>query len=637
MIAGVALVTLAGCTFDAPAGTAGAAGTKTSLKEAPMLTKLVKEGKLPELAKRLPAKPAVAASFGGTALYGGTLKRGQLDAGDRGVMQAFATASFVEWDEDNRKPVPSLAEKFESNDDMSEFTMTLRSGLKWSDGEPYTADDVLFVMQNWLGNKTMMPSAPYWFSSADKSVPQAEKVSDTVIKISFTSPTPLWPKYLSNPSVGGQFVKPLHYLRQFHPDFTDQGTVDAQAKAAGFDSWDKYFADRDNTWTNPDVPVMGAYRVITSASSASGTADLERNPYYYKTDADGRQLPFVDRLQVQILAQEALDLRAANGDLDFQAQFLGYNTTQVYLQNAEKNGFHVDRWTPAGSLLSLCPNLSHKDPEIRELFSKKEFRGALSQAINREAINKSLLGGLGVVMQPVAPKGDEYYSDGIGKNFLEFDADAANSALDELGLTEKDSNGVRLMNSGKPLDFVLLYVDATTEIARTDAYSMVVKDLANVGIKLTLKPADSTLYTQSRTTNDYDIDGTTVPQTKFDLEPVWYVPTGGNSHSAPAFGQWYASAGESGEQPSADVQKLLDSWDALRTATSDDARVKAGKAIMKQHSDECYMIGILALPFVPVVINNDLLNVRDDKPELAFVLGRERVTKPEQLAFATGE
>src|SRR5690606_28626228 len=157
-----------------------------------------------------------------------------------------------------------------------------------------------------------------------------------------------------------------------------------------------YFADRADPWNNPELPVLGPYR-LTSAAGPGGTASMERNPYYWKTDPSGRQLPYIDKLQVQVLDQAALDLRASNGDLDFQGHFLGYNTTQVYLQNAESKGFRVLRWKPIASLLALAPNLSHADPAWRALFAEKDFRHALSYAINREEINQTLLGGLGEV------------------------------------------------------------------------------------------------------------------------------------------------------------------------------------------------------------------------------------------------
>src|SRR5690606_12869015 len=138
---------------------------------------------------------------------------------------------------------------------------------------------------------------------------------------------------------------------------------------------------------------VGARVVTSPASSSSATAELERNPYSRMPDPSGRPLPYTDGIQVQVLAQDALDLRAANGDLDFQVNHLGYNTTQVYLENAEQRGYKVLRWAPTGSLLAMNFNLSHKDEGMWALFAEPDFRAAFSQAIDREDMNARMLGG----------------------------------------------------------------------------------------------------------------------------------------------------------------------------------------------------------------------------------------------------
>ena len=610
-------------------------GTPSDVKESPVLAAMVEAGSLPKLEERLPVTPMEVKPLHSEGQYGGTLRRAQLDAGDNGVLQSFASAGLLEWNWEANEQVPSLAENSPLRPTNTEYTFKLRQGLKWSDGEPFTTADIKFTVDDWLNNGTLVPFPPFWFSDGGKT-PAVEFVDDLTFTVKFSKPFALFSKYMAHPAVANQLIKPAHYLKQFHATHTEQATVDAAAKSAGFEGWNQYFADRDNWWTNPERPVMGAFQVVTPASGASRVAERNRNPYYWKVDPSGRQLPYIDDVQVQVLAQDAIDLRASNGDLDFQANFLGYNTTQVYQQNAESRGFKVLRWMPTGSLLALNFNLSHKDEVLRELFMNKDFRAAFSQGIDREAMNQTLLGGLGVITQAGSPEGDAYFDEAFRKKNLDYKPDEANALLDGLGLTTKDAKGIRQMKDGRPLGIVVAYVDDTSKIPRSDAFNMVKADLAKIGIDLVLRPVDGSLYGELRSGNDFDMSGTTVTESDWDLEPVWYIPTAGNSHSAPGYGLWYASSGKEGMEPPAEIKELMDTWDSLTAAETPEARVEAGKKIMSIHDEQTYIVGLLKLPFQPVVVNEKLINVRDDQPQLSFYYGREGITKPEQLYFNQG-
>lgn len=637
-LAAAAALALVACTEDATPGPEDGSvpentGTPDSALESPMLTERVEAGELPPLEERLPASPMVLEPVHSEGQYGGTLRRAQTDAQTRSILESFSNVGLMEWNWDYDTPVPSLAESVDVSDDNTTYTFTLREGLKWSDGEPFTSEDLMFTIEDYLNNPVTMPFPPFWYSDGD-GTPDAEAPDERTVVITFDEPFALFQKYMAHPAVSHQFIKPKHYLAQFHPDYTDPAEVEAATQAAGFDSWDQLFADRDNSWTNPERPVMGAWVVTSPASSSSATAELERNPYYWKTDPSGRQLPYIDGIQVQVLAQDALDLRAANGDLDFQVNHLGYNTTQVYLENAEQRGYKVLRWAPTGSLLAMNFNLSHKDEGMRALFAEPDFRAAFSQAIDREDMNERLLGGLGVITQPTSPEGTDYYVEGAGQNNIGYDPEGANELLDGLGLTETNADGVRLMEDGRPLQIVLSYVEDNAMVPRTDAFNMARDNLADVGIDLVLRPVDGSLYAELRGGNDFDMSGTTVAEDDWDLEPVWYIPTAANSHSAPGYGQWYVSDGAEGIEPPEDIKALMDSWDALRGAASDEDRIAAGQEIMRLHDENTYIVGLLRLPFQPVVAAENLINVRDDEPKFSFYYGREGITKPELLYFA---
>lgn len=611
-------------------------GEPSDVLESPFLNARLEAGELPPLEERIPANPMVMTPVDSVGQYGGTLRRAQTDAQANAVLQSFANVGLVEWDWDGQAVVPALAESYTRSDDNRVYTFVLRDGLKWSDGEPFTTDDLMFTIDHYIKNPTIMPFPPFWFSDATRTAPEVEVTEDRTLVVTFNEPFALFEKYMAHPGVSHQFIKPKHYLEQFHPDLSDSAAVEAKAKAEGYDSWDQYFADRDNYWTNPERPVMGAYMVTAPASSSSATAQLERNPYFWKVDPDGRQLPYIDEVQVQVLGQDAIDLRAANGDLDFQVNHLGYGTTQVYLQNADDRGFKVLRWDATGSLLSMNLNLSHPDETKRELFMDERFRKAFSHAIDREEINETLLGGLGTVQHPIAPETSDYHVSGSGQTAIEHDLDEANRLLDEIGLTERASDGTRLMPDGKDLELILSFVDDTQGVPRADAFQMVSRQLQQAGIRLIVRPVDGSLYAELRGSNGFDISGTTVTEDDWDMEPVWYIPTAANSHSAPGYGQWYVSNGVEGIEPPDEIKELMDNWDTLRSAVDDEERIAAGQAIMRQHDEKLYIIGLVKLPFQPVVIADNMVNVRNDAPKFSFYYGREGITKPELLYFNQG-
>src|SRR5690625_4715036 len=149
-------------------------GTPDDVMEAPMLTELVEAGELPPLEERLPENPMVMEPIHSEGQYGGTLRRAQADAGNRNITDSFQNAGLIEWNWDADTPIASLAEEFEVSDDNREYTFKLREGLKWSDGEPFTAEDLMFTFEDWLGNETTMPFAPFWFSDGEGKTPATE-------------------------------------------------------------------------------------------------------------------------------------------------------------------------------------------------------------------------------------------------------------------------------------------------------------------------------------------------------------------------------------------------------------------------------------------------------------------------------
>lgn len=629
-------VGLAACSGEESTPDAFGNGGGTDLMESPMLTEQVEAGELPELSDRLPANPMVMEPWDGPGRFGGTLNRATANPDSASTHRAVAHANLLEWNWEGDGAMPSLAEAYQPDETNTSFSFTLREGTKWSDGEPLTTADIEFAWDAFYANETLHPAPPDWLTNLDGSLAELDIEDDLTFSIRFNEPAALFEREMCFPNRSEGLIKPRHYLEQFHPDYASEEQIDELLSEDGFATWDQLFIDRHAPWTNADLPVLGAY-LGSGILDSQGSGRMERNPYYWKVDPDGRQLPYIDAAQVQELEQEALDLRGANGDLEFQGYQLGYNSAQVFLQNAEDNDYEVHRWGLEDGAVSLCLNLSHYDENLREVFEEYDFRVALSIAIDREDMNDTLMGGLGEIRQPLPTEFSEYYIEGVGGQHLQYDADEANRLLDGLGL-ERGSDGIRTLSDGTALSLLAISLPNDAGIVMSDVLTRVAQYWEEIGIELNHQHMDNTLYTETWQSNDYDIDATYHFKTDtLDLEPVWYVPLASNSHSMPAYGMWYSSGGSEGIEPPDEIKELLDNWEELTTAASDEERVTAGQNIVQQHEDNLYVIGVLGLPFQPVIVSNVMNNVRDDEPMMSYFHGREAFAKPEQIFFADGE
>src|SRR5690606_38509029 len=231
------------------------------------------------------------------------------------------------------------------------------------------------------------------------------------------------------------------------PDYVAKDELDAKVKEAGLETWIDLFANKNDKWQNPELPVLSAWKIDKPVGASGNRAVMVRNPYYWKVDPDGKQLPYVDEIVISQVADETATLQASNGEIDLQASYIGVNDMPVLAKNAEQGGYKTLRWE-TGTGPYLHTNQCHPDPVMRRLMQDVRFRAALSPAINREEMNQVFYRGIGNIDQPVSLPQDPYYVEGSGKTFTEYDPDRSNQLLDEVGLDQRDGDGFRLRPDG---------------------------------------------------------------------------------------------------------------------------------------------------------------------------------------------
>ena len=598
--------------------------------EAPMLAAMVEAGDLPDVAERLPANPMVITPWEEIGNYGGTLNRALVGPADGNGWRTIATDALFEWKMGEATPIPSLAESISVNEDNTIHTVTLREDLKWSDGQPFTADDIVFYYEAVLLREELAAVARNQTWSQVAGIPtEVVKVDDVTVEFRFGAPFALFEQLQAY--YGDEMLMPAHYMSQFHEDFTDADALQAEVEAAGLDNWTQLFIQKYNVFLNPDLPVMNPWKVDVAFPANQMVAT--RNPYYWKVDTEGNQLPYIDEIVTDLIEEaQAITLRASAGDIDFQYRHIRFSDLALLVENAEANGYQVLRWADTTGWFSLYMNQSHADPVMRELMQNLDFRVGLSHAINRDEMNEILYLGTGEISHAAGLAGDPYFVEGFGQRYLEYDVDLANELLDAAGLSERDSEGFRLRPDGERLTLTISTYPFETGASSVDGYELVANYWEAVGIQTIVDLKERALWTDFVRANEHDVAGYLTASVLWNINPTWYVPTNNSTYWAPLYGAYYSSGGEAGEEPPELYKRLQDLYDELTVTLEPEANLALGQEILRIHDENIFMIGTVKTPFQPVIVNNDLMNVVVDGVA-DFRLRHEGQSKFYQLSF----
>ncbi|MBC7319285.1 ABC transporter substrate-binding protein, partial [bacterium] len=589
--------------YNSPAEYEKATGKRiTHFNEAPQLAELVKQGKLPSVEKRLPEKPIVIVPVEKVGKYGGTWRfvlatRIHLPHTERLTLYD----PILRRSADTKDILPNLAESWKISGGGRVYTLYLRKGVKWSDGEPFTADDILFWYEDILNNKELTPVFPTWFSIG--GVPgRLEKIDTYTIKITFSKPNPLFLEDLASPFYGEIFA-PKHYLKLFHPRYTDKAKLEEMAKKAGFNFWYQLFSDRNDRWANPERPVLSAWKPVNSITGATRVI-WERNPYYWKVDVEGNQLPYIDRFTVEIgVSEETAKMKAISGEIDMESHPIGidFKDYPLFMEHKDRGNYRVILGSPLeANAITIVFNYVHPDPILRKIFNDRRFRIAMSYAINRDEIVGLLFtaGNYKAEVRQVAPvKESPFYTEELAKAYTKYDPKEANRLLDEMGL-KRGPDGYRLRPDGKPL---IITIETATIQWWIDTANLVAEYWKKVGINTAIKPEDSTLWGVRRRSALYDVTLFAGAQglgalTKSQLDT--YTLRGLPEIAA----RWQSK--ELQKEISPKIRHLIALGDQVLVEPDKKRREKLVWEILNVHKEELYYIGICErLPKIWIVKN----------------------------------
>ena len=605
------------------------------------MAKLAADKALPPLAERISANPMVV-QVDKVGTYGGALRRGLRGSADHnGILRMVGNQGLVRWNLAFTEALPNVAHKWEINPDSTEFTFSLRKGMKWSDGKPFTADDVVFAIEDCVKNSELYKTVPALLSIANKPV-VATKVDETTVKFTFASSYSLFLEQLATPL--GQHVTlfPQHYCSQFHPNYNS--SVADLVKAANLSDWGTLFRNKCGDieiparWGNADKPTLDPWVVKEAYTGGATRVVMERNPYFWQVDQAGNQLPYIDRLTFNISQDvESLMLDVISGRIDMQERHIdALGNKPTLSQNMGKGGYRLIELVNAGSQqMQIYLNMTHKDAKLRELFANKEFRKALSLGINRKEVIDIVYLGQSQPYQTGPRPEHPWYHEKLARQFTELDQKQAGAILDKLGLNKKDSSGMRLRADGQKLFFSIdviptLYPDAV------DTLELVKRHWAEIGVDIKVNTVERALYYTRGDNNDHDAAVWPGPgglDPMLDPRDFFAQHVQGSRYAIP-WTQWYVSNGKDGQEPPASQKNRMKLFDDARATADLKKRGEIMKQLLDETADAFETIGVCLADNSFGICKTNLQNVPLKYPN-SWSWPNPGPTLPQQYFFTT--
>ena len=606
-------------------------------EEPPDLADAVAAGALPPLAERLPDNPLVvdlAAQGLEPGRYGGSLRTLVGRAKDIRYVTVYGYARLVGY-----RPDLSLEPDILQNVEVQEgriFTLHLRSGHKWSDGHPFTSEDFRYFWEDIENNAELRPAGPLAELLIGGEAPKVEIVDEVTVRYSWSKPNPTFLPMLAQ--ARPPFIyRPAHYLRQFHVKYGDAQQIEAAVAAENVRNWAQLHNRYDNMYENDNVDLPTLQPWMNTTPPPAQRFVFKRNPYYHRVDKSGRQLPYIGEMDVTIAASKLIPAKAVAGETDLQTRGLEFGNIAILKQGESRSDYRTFLW-PIGksSHMALYPNLNTNDEIWRELLRNREFRTALSIAIDRELINKTLFLGLARPVGNTVLPGSDLFKEANAEASAQFDLAKANEMLDAIGLTERDSEGFRLLPDGRRAEIV---VESAGERAEeVDILQLISETWKRIGIKLFTKPSQRDVLRERSYAGETTMtvwEGWDIGAPTPAMSPRLLAPTTQDNLAWPKWGQYHQTGGQVGESPDMDFAKaLMDLYSEWLGATDTAEQTRIWEEMLAIHAREQVLIGVVSSVRQPVVVSKTLHNVPEDATyswEPGALFG---IYRPDQFWFA---
>jgi len=440
---------------------------------------------------------------------------------------------------------------------------------------PVTTEDIRFTYEDVLLNEELTPVFPDKLRAG--ATPGAEPmkveiVDDFTWRVTFAEPNGtrflcdymgmgnLWAAYTA-------LLKPKHYLQQFHKDYAKPDELAAKIEAAGLSAaeWHRLFLDEGGSWGGADcetcveegrMPVLRGWIVKTHPQDL---IIMERNPYFHKVDTEGKQLPYVERIEGVVVADpENIPMKIVNGEANYIRERLRHTDIALYKEHEQEHGYRVDLdMVYHNAPVALYLNFNAPNETWRQILWQKEFRYAINAAIDYKQIIDALFLGMGKVCPWIPDVNDK---------------DMANQLLDQVGLDKRDADGWRLGPDGNRFE---LRMDVATDPLFIRPAEIIKVQLEEVGISTPLKMMESALWLEMRDANELYAcvewcDDCNWPYLKDDYmpDPGYRLRWGMLWH------KWMQTGGTDGEEPPDWIKDLYALYEEMMAINPDTAQAE---------------------------------------------------------------
>ena len=590
-----------------------------------MLAAMVQSGELPPVAERLPDDPLVLEPFEQTGSYGGELRVARTGPSDWGDMHRGRKAFLFRADPTLNEIIPYGAKGHELSDDRTVLTIHLREGMKWSDGEPFTTADFMWVYEHVFSDYDIPARARNAFTMAGE-LARWEADGDYTLRITFPAPvTPImlipvlnWYEVQS-----GRMFTPAHHMREFHPQFN--ADAEKLAKEDGHDNWIAGLLARMSNAPNQKHPRPDLSPWVQERRDSTAIF-YARNPYFFAVDGVGNQLPYIDRVKALFFADKQVAiLGMMQGKVDIGGGLTDPGSFALYKENEEIGNYRVLEWQDTkDARVAFMFSLNHKDPVKGPIFLDKRFRQAMSLAINREEINQFVFLGMATPQQYTVDAGAAFYNPEWAHAYGDYDPERAMAILDEIGMTDRDGDGWREAPGGE--EFILEMRPHTSSVIGTmgDNVSELTRAYWNeIGIRTNYKQLSEELWDTQMQANELDL---VIYISQSSMAGRLRLPNFDDVVTyAVEWSDWvkheqWIEGGRKGEEPAPGVaptgewRRYIDLWRQWLDAPNTAEFNRIGYELWDLQAELLGTIGTVAKTVRPIIVNNRIRNVPEVLP-----------------------
>lgn len=608
----------------------------TKRGEPPMLVDKVAAGELPPVDERLPETPFVLSGREAIGVYGGEIRMIHFDpvwmtsnydiTGDRMLHYSDFDTSVV---------VPNIMESFESSPDGKEWTFRIRKGMKWSDGEPLTTEDVRFWWEDEVNNPDLSGGPGWQFRFGGERM-KVDIIDDFTFKFTFAAPFGNFAAHMTRWHQFWNIILPAHYLKKFHNKYTDEAELVKLAQELSLESWTQLYWNKEqwgaNIWQGPsnwnEIPTISAWQIVEKP--AEGLYLWERNPYYWKVDMAGNQLPYIDTMRYDYSNNvEATKLKIAQGELDIVSQHdVSIADYPFYKENEATSNYVVGDFISCMTdrYVFFPQHYLAEDPVMTEIINHPNFVKALSVAFDRDEINETLYYGQARMGQLSPMPSSKYFKQKYATAWAQYDPELGNQLLDDMGLDKRDAEGFRLRPDGQRLTFLIEHAGERVGVVTNKFVEMAVTFWRELGLDASAKQIQESLYNERMM--NYQVQcglwhADRCTDMLLHIEPQWYFPTGdpGQGTACSAWARWFQAEDKTTEgliEPPAEILPLYDLFAKMTSTTDEDERVAFGQQIFDYLADNPLEIGSIVECPAPLLFNRNMRNIPRPKSVIGW-------------------